>query len=188
MAALVPAGFSMMIQMGATNTLLQVMVPDRLRGRVMSLYSMMFIGMGPIGALVAGIVAARVGVPSTVDRGGWWTGLRGWGRGVRAAPALVAGRGAATHREAGNHAGRPTHFLVRTAHLTGFTAAPEALPKLWSSQSCLFPAEKARLPLLLQVPHLERPRSNSIHLSDSLTVSCSRSALTEKQLSGCAKK
>jgi len=69
-AALVPAGFSMMIQMGATNTLLQVMVPDRLRGRVMSLFSMMFIGMGPIGALVAGIVAAKVGAPWTVGVGG----------------------------------------------------------------------------------------------------------------------
>lgn len=69
-AALVPAGFSMMTQMGATNTLLQVMVPDRLRGRVMSLYSMMFIGMGPIGALVAGFAAARMGAPWTVGTGG----------------------------------------------------------------------------------------------------------------------
>jgi len=71
MALLVPAGFAMMIQMGATNTLLQVMVPDRLRGRVMSLYSMSFIGMGPIGALVAGAVAARVGGPWTVGVGGF---------------------------------------------------------------------------------------------------------------------
>ncbi len=70
MAMLVPAGFSMMIQMGSTNTLLQVMVPDRLRGRVMSLYSMMFIGMFPIGALVAGVVASRVGVPWTIAVGG----------------------------------------------------------------------------------------------------------------------
>jgi len=69
-AMLVPAGFCMMIQMGATNTLLQVMVPDRLRGRVMSLYSMMFIGMGPIGALIAGATAARVGAPWTVGVGG----------------------------------------------------------------------------------------------------------------------
>ncbi len=67
---LVPAGFCMMIQMGVTNTLLQVMSPDRLRGRVMSLYSMMFIGMGPIGALIGGAVAARVGAPWTVGVGG----------------------------------------------------------------------------------------------------------------------
>jgi MFS family permease len=70
MALLIPTGFGMMIQMGSTNTLLQVMVPDRLRGRVMSLYSMMFIGMGPIGALLGGVAAARVGAPLTVAIGG----------------------------------------------------------------------------------------------------------------------
>jgi MFS family permease len=68
-ALLVPVGFAMMTQMGATNTLLQVMVPDRLRGRVMSLYSMMFVGMGPIGALLAGFVAAKIGAPATVAIG-----------------------------------------------------------------------------------------------------------------------
>jgi MFS family permease len=65
-----PTGFGMMVQMGATNTLLQVMVPDRLRGRVMSLYSMMFIGMGPIGALAGGALAARIGAAWTVAIGG----------------------------------------------------------------------------------------------------------------------
>jgi MFS family permease len=70
LALLVPTGFGMMVQMGATNTLLQVMVPDRLRGRVMSLYSMMFIGMGPIGALVGGLVAGKIGAPWTVAVGG----------------------------------------------------------------------------------------------------------------------
>ena len=70
MAFLVPAGFGMMLQMAATNTLLQVMVPDRLRGRVMSLYSMMFIGMGPIGGLLGGALAARIGAPWTVSMGG----------------------------------------------------------------------------------------------------------------------
>jgi MFS family permease len=69
-ALLVPAGFGMMVQMGATNTLLQVMSPDRLRGRVMALYSMMFIGMAPIGALLGGAVASRIGAPWTVAIGG----------------------------------------------------------------------------------------------------------------------
>ena len=69
-ALLVPAGFGMMAQMGATNTLLQVMSPDRLRGRVMALYSMMFIGMSPIGALLGGAVAAKIGAPWTVGIGG----------------------------------------------------------------------------------------------------------------------
>lgn len=69
-ALLVPAGFGMMVEMGATNTLLQVMSPDRLRGRVMALYSMMFIGMGPIGALMGGAVAAKIGAQWAVAIGG----------------------------------------------------------------------------------------------------------------------
>jgi MFS family permease len=69
-AILVPAGFSMMIQMGSSNTLIQSMVPDRLRGRVMSVYSMMFMGMAPIGSLLAGAVASRLGAPATVMAGG----------------------------------------------------------------------------------------------------------------------
>ncbi len=64
------AGFGMMIQMGSSNTLIQSMVPDRLRGRVMSVYSMMFMGMSPIGALLAGAAAGRWGAPLTVGCGG----------------------------------------------------------------------------------------------------------------------
>lgn len=69
-ALLVPVGFAMMMQMAASNTLLQVMVPDALRGRVMSLYSMMFMGMAPLGALLAGGLADVVGAPATVAAGG----------------------------------------------------------------------------------------------------------------------
>jgi MFS family permease len=68
-AVLVPAGFSMMLQMACTNTLLQTMVPDRLRGRVMAFYSMMVMGMAPFGALFAGLVANRLGSPLTVALG-----------------------------------------------------------------------------------------------------------------------
>jgi MFS family permease len=67
---LVPAGFSMMLQMACSNTLIQTMVPDRLRGRVMSLYSMMFMGMAPIGALTGGYLAHRIGAPLTIAVGG----------------------------------------------------------------------------------------------------------------------
>ena len=70
MGILVMAGFSMMVQMAATNTLIQSMVPDRLRGRVMSIYSMMFMGMAPFGSLLAGWAAARIGPPATVAAGG----------------------------------------------------------------------------------------------------------------------
>lgn len=69
-ALLVPVGFSMMIQMGSSNTLIQSMVPDHLRGRVMSVYSMMFMGMAPLGSLIAGAEASRVGAPWTVATGG----------------------------------------------------------------------------------------------------------------------
>jgi MFS family permease len=67
---LVLLGFTMMMQMTASNTLIQSMVPDRLRGRVMSVYSMMFMGMAPIGAFSAGAVAHRLGAPLTLAIGG----------------------------------------------------------------------------------------------------------------------
>ncbi len=67
---LMPAGFSMMVQMASSNTLIQSMVPDRLRGRVMALYSMMFVGMAPFGALFAGLLANSLGAPPTVAIGG----------------------------------------------------------------------------------------------------------------------
>ena len=51
---LLPVGFSMIVQMASSNTLIQAMVPDNLRGRVMAVYSMMFMGMAPFGALLAG--------------------------------------------------------------------------------------------------------------------------------------
>jgi len=67
---LVPVGFTMMVQMASSNTLIQAMTPDRLRGRIMSVYSMMFLGLAPFGALCAGALAHRVGAPWTVALGG----------------------------------------------------------------------------------------------------------------------
>jgi MFS family permease len=69
-ALLFPVGFFMMTQTAASNTLVQTMVPDELRGRVMSVYSMMFMGMAPFGALLAGALATRIGAPATVAAGG----------------------------------------------------------------------------------------------------------------------
>jgi len=69
-ALLLPAGYSMMLQMACSNTLIQTMVPDQLRGRVMSLYSMMFMGMAPFGAFFGGALAHRIGAPITVAAGG----------------------------------------------------------------------------------------------------------------------
>jgi MFS family permease len=83
---LLPVGFSLMLQMGASNTLIQSMVPDQLRGRVMGVYSMVIMGMAPFGGLLAGLLADRFGAPATVTIGGavcllaaaiFWTQLAG---------------------------------------------------------------------------------------------------------------
>jgi MFS family permease len=69
-ALLVPVGFTVIVQTAASNTLVQAMVPDRLRGRVMAVYTMMFLGMAPFGSLLAGTLAARFGAPAAVAVGG----------------------------------------------------------------------------------------------------------------------
>lgn len=61
---LVGSGF--MVPLSATNTLLQTLAPDRLRGRVMSLFFMMFMGAPPVGSLLAGFLAPVIGAPLTV--------------------------------------------------------------------------------------------------------------------------
>jgi MFS family permease len=66
--ALAGAGF--MMQLAATNTFLQTIVEERLRGRVMSFYTMAFFGTVPIGSLIGGAVAERVGAPLTVALSG----------------------------------------------------------------------------------------------------------------------
>jgi len=63
---LLPVGFCMMLQLSASNTLIQAMVPDQLRGRVMAVYAMMFMGLTPFGALMAGAVSDRIGAPVAV--------------------------------------------------------------------------------------------------------------------------
>jgi len=99
--ALTLAGLTMMMQFTSINTLIQAMVPDQLRGRVMSLYSMMFLGMAPLGSLVAGALADRIGAPVTVALGGLaslaggivfarkWPSLRGPARELVAAQGMM---------------------------------------------------------------------------------------------------
>jgi MFS family permease len=99
---LVFCGFSMMMQFTATNTLIQAMVPEQLRGRVMSLYAMMFLGMSPLGSLVAGKLADHIGAPMTVAIGGFvsclgglafarkWPSMRGPARDLIAAQGMMA--------------------------------------------------------------------------------------------------
>jgi MFS family permease len=68
-ALLLPVGFCMMLQMSSCNTLIQAMSPDQLRGRVMAVYSMMFMGLAPFGALFGGALADHLGAPRTVAMG-----------------------------------------------------------------------------------------------------------------------
>ena len=59
-------GFGMMVHMASSNTILQTMVDDDKRGRVMSLYTMAFMGMAPFGSLAGGSLAGRIGAPYTL--------------------------------------------------------------------------------------------------------------------------
>jgi MFS family permease len=63
-------GFSMMQQMSSSNTIMQTIVEENKRGRVMSFYTMAFIGVAPFGSLIAGLAASKVGAPHTVMLGG----------------------------------------------------------------------------------------------------------------------
>jgi len=69
-AVLAISGWGFMVHLAATNTILQTIVEERLRGRVMSFYTMAFFGTVPIGSLLGGIVADRFGAPITVRLSG----------------------------------------------------------------------------------------------------------------------
>lgn len=63
---LVLTGFGAMLHMGSTNTLLQTMIEDRMRGRVMAFYAMSFVGTMPIGSLIAGYTSSHFGPAPTL--------------------------------------------------------------------------------------------------------------------------
>jgi MFS family permease len=64
------AGFGLMIQVASSNTWLQTNVDDDKRGRMMSFYTVSFLGMAPFGSLLAGSMAGRLGVSLTLFIGG----------------------------------------------------------------------------------------------------------------------
>ena len=66
-ALLFVIGFAATSQMAATNTTVQNRVPDELRSRMMAVYATMFMGVQPIGSLLAGGVAKRLGAPRTLE-------------------------------------------------------------------------------------------------------------------------
>jgi MFS family permease len=66
LALMLVTGVGMMQTMAASNTILQTIAKEEKRGRVMSYYTMAFVGMAPFGSLLAGSVAARIGAPRTL--------------------------------------------------------------------------------------------------------------------------
>ncbi len=70
LALLALAGCAMIVNNALTNTMLQTLVPDHLRGRVMGFYSFVFVGLSPLGAFQAGAFAERFGAPLAVGAGG----------------------------------------------------------------------------------------------------------------------
>jgi predicted MFS family arabinose efflux permease len=81
---LVGVGLGFMVQMASTNTILQTVVDEKLRGRVMAFYTMAFLGTAPIGSLLGGVLADRIGAQRTILIGGiaclagaaWFAGKR----------------------------------------------------------------------------------------------------------------
>ena len=70
LALLVAVGFGQMIQLATSNTLLQTMVDEDRRGRVMGFFTAAFVGMAPVGSLLAGALASVIGAPWTLFIGG----------------------------------------------------------------------------------------------------------------------
>jgi MFS family permease len=66
LALMLVVGFGMMQGLAASNTVIQTLVPEDKRARVMSYYTMAFVGMTPFGSLLAGTLAHRFGAPHTV--------------------------------------------------------------------------------------------------------------------------
>jgi MFS family permease len=63
-------GGGFMIEMASTNTILQTITEEHLRGRVMAFYAMAFFGSAPVGSLLAGVAADRIGASATIVLGG----------------------------------------------------------------------------------------------------------------------
>lgn len=62
-------GWGFMLVISLTNALIQLEVPDELRGRVMGIYTLVFFGLMPVGSLLAGVTATRIGEATTVAAG-----------------------------------------------------------------------------------------------------------------------
>src|SRR6185295_829784 len=67
---MVVVGVGFMVQLASSNTIIQTIVREDMRGRVMAFYTMAFMGTAPFGSLMAGGLAARIGAPNTILLGG----------------------------------------------------------------------------------------------------------------------
>lgn len=83
------AGFAMVLNNAASNTLLQSLVPDGLRGRVMSIWSLVFVGFAPIGSLLIGALAGRIGPSAALALGGVITAVVSIAMWTRLAPGVA---------------------------------------------------------------------------------------------------
>ncbi len=70
LAILPVVGGAFMLALAGTNTIVQTIVEEELRGRVMAFYAMAFLGTAPLGSLLAGVLASRIGAPATIQAGG----------------------------------------------------------------------------------------------------------------------
>ena len=107
------AGFGMMQGMAASNTIIQTIVPEDKRGRVMSYYTIAFVGMTPFGSLLAGTMAHAIGAPLTVILNG--------------AVVLLGGAWFATRLPAVRDAIRPIYRemgILPVEVVTGMTGGP----------------------------------------------------------------
>ena len=66
LALMLPVGFGLFATATSTNTILQSIADEDKRGRVVSIYSMCFIGMAPVGNFIAGSIASHIGAPFTL--------------------------------------------------------------------------------------------------------------------------
>jgi predicted MFS family arabinose efflux permease len=78
LACLLVGGWGMLCYFSTTNTLIQTSVPDRMRGRVMGIWALVFGGMLPIGGIESGLVSQAVGVPWTIAAGALICAAAGW--------------------------------------------------------------------------------------------------------------
>ncbi len=116
--ALLVAGASLLVQAAACNTLLQTIVDDDKRGRVMSLFAMAFMGMAPFGSLLAGSVANEIGIRWTLAMAG--------------SVCIIAGTAFATHLRSIRPLIRPIY--IAKGILPAVVADPPAATDLPASE------------------------------------------------------